>query len=311
VKKTPESESNAGDAPPKPGHRDWRFERGMRLFGSAGMKKLAASHVAVFGLGGVGSYAVEGLARSGVGRLTLVDFDLVCITNINRQLHALTRTVGQSKAELMGSRVRDINPKAEVRVAAEFYDKNTSDRLLEPRPDVVIDCIDNVTAKMHLVATCVGKGIPIVTALGSGAKFDPTRIRIVPLTETHTDPLGRALRKHIRRKHPVTDEQLARVVAVFSDEPVVLPITDHGGVVCGVDCVCPNHDNAYHTCKQRHVIYGTAAFVTSVFGMAAASAAVRMILGREPFSRVVTCEACGNVVDPTRPTRNKPKAAGG
>jgi len=249
------------------------------------MIKLADSHVAVFGLGGVGSYAVEGLARSGVGRLTLVDFDRVCVTNINRQLQALTGTVGEWKAELMAARVRSINPKAEVRAFNDFYHKDTSERLLSPRPDMVVDCIDNVTAKMHLVASCVEQDIPIVTTLGAGAKLDPTRIRIVPLPETHTDPLGRALRKHIRRKHDVTDTQLAKVVAVFSDEPVMLPIMDQGGAVCGVNCVCPNSDNTHHTCKQRHVIYGTTVFVTSVFGMAAASAAVRMLLGRDPFSR--------------------------
>ena len=264
---------------------DWRFERNMRLLGVAAMNKLAARHVAVFGLGGVGSYAVEGFARSGVGRLTLVDFDRVCVTNINRQLHAVTSTIGEWKTELMAARVCSINPNAKVYPYNEFYDKNTSARLLNPHPDLVVDCIDNVTAKMHLVASCVERNIPIVTTLGAGAKLDPTRIRIVPLANTHTDPLGRALRKHIRRKHNVTDQQLAKVVAVFSDEPVILPITDHAGIICGVNCACPNGDNAHHTCKKRHLIYGTAVFVTSVFGMVAASAAVRILLGMNPFSK--------------------------
>lgn len=264
---------------------DWRFERCARLLGAAAMDKLASSHVAVFGLGGVGSYAAEGLVRSGVGRLTLVDFDRVCVTNINRQLQALTGSVGEWKAELMAARVRAINPKAEVRAYTEFYNSDTSVRLLKPRPNVVVDCIDNVTAKMHLVASCVEQDIPIVTTLGAGAKLDPTRIKILPLPDTYTDPLGRALRKHIRRKHDMTDQQLVKVVAVFSDEPVILPIMDHSEAVCGVNCVCPNSANAHHTCKKRHVIYGTAVFVTSVFGMAAASAAVRMLLSMDPFSR--------------------------
>ncbi|MFA5343581.1 MAG: tRNA threonylcarbamoyladenosine dehydratase [Kiritimatiellia bacterium] len=279
------TETGKPPAEPPLARRDWRFERCGRLLGKAALHTLAGSHVAVFGLGGVGSYAAEGLARSGIGRLTLVDFDRVCVTNINRQLQALTDTVGAWKAELMAARVRAINPKAEVHAFNDFYNKDTAARLLDPRPDVVIDCIDNVTAKMHLVAGCIEQDIPIVTALGAGAKLDPTRIRIVPLTETHTDPLGRALRKYIRRKHAVTAPQLAKVVAVFSDEPVMLPITDDGGVVCGVNCVCPSGDNAHHTCKKRHVIYGAAVFVTSVFGMVAASAAVRMLVGRDPFSR--------------------------
>jgi len=264
--------------------RDWRFERSTRLFGTAAMKKLAGAHAAIFGMGGVGGYAAEALARTGIGHLTIVDFDKVCITNINRQLQALTNTVGESKAELIAARIRAINPRAEVRMCNEFYNKDSSARLLDPKPDIVLDCIDNVTAKMHLVATCAEQGIPIVTALGASAKLDPTRIRIVPLTDTHTDPLGRALRKYVRRKHDTTEEELAKVVAVFSDEPVRLPFTDHGGVVCGIDCVCPSSDNEHHTCKKRHVIYGTAAFVTAAFGMAAASAAVRMLLGMDPYS---------------------------
>lgn len=246
---------------------------------------LAGSHVAVFGLGGVGSYVAEGLARSGVGHLTLVDFDKVCVTNINRQLNALTGTVGQSKADLMADRVKAINPKAELRTCNEFYDKNTSAVLLDPEPDVVVDCIDNITAKMHLVATCCEREIKVVSALGASAKLDPTRVRIVPLTETHTDPLGRAVRKFVRRKHGVDESRLEKVVAVFSDEPVMMPLTDHGGIVCGVNCVCPNSDNEHHTCRKRHVIYGTSVCVTATFGMAAASAAIRMLLGLNPFSQ--------------------------
>ena len=271
------------------------------------MEKLAQSHVAVFGLGGVGSYAAEALARTGVGRLTLVEFDRVCVTNINRQLHALTGTVGRLKADLMAERIRAVNPGIDLRVCNEFYNRDTSASLLEPRPDIVIDCIDNVTAKMHLVATCVDLDLPIVATLGAAAKLDPTCIRVVPLTATHTDPLGRALRKHIRRKHDVTEEQLSRVVAVFSDEPVRQPFTDHGGVVCGVDCVCPSSDNEHHTCKKRHVIYGTAVFVVSAFGMAAASAAVRMLLGMVPLSRDIKCDRCGYVTDPTKSVIEKRK----
>ncbi len=278
--------------------KDWRFERTTRLFGSAKMRKLSASHVAIFGLGGVGGYTAEGLARTGIGRLTVVDFDRICVTNINRQLQALSGTVGQSKAELIAERIRAINPAAEIHTHVKFYNKDTSAELLEPAPDVVVDCIDNVTAKMHLVATCVEKNIPLVVTLGAGARVDPTCIRVVKLTETHTDPLGRALRKHIRRKHDVTEEQLEKVVAVFSDEVVRMPITDHGGVVCGVNCVCPSADNEFHTCKRRHVIYGTAVFVTSVFGMAAASAVVRMLLGMDPFSPVRRCENCNTVTEP-------------
>lgn len=304
MKKTPDEHD--GGTPAREPANDWRFERCTRLFGRAGMERLAGSNVSIFGLGGVGSYVAEGLARSGVGHITLVDFDRVCITNVNRQLHALSGTVGEYKAGVMGARLRIIAPKADVRVFTEFYDKDTSGRLLTPQPDMVVDCIDNVTAKMHLVATCVALDIPIVTVLGSGGKVDPTAVRVVPLASTHMDPLGRALRKHIRRKHSVTEEQLGRVMAVFSDEPVARPIVDHAGPVCGVDCVCPGSDNIHHTCRKRHVILGSAVFVTAVFGMAAASAAVRMLLGTSPVSRALIC-SCGNVLDPARPSKKKHK----
>ncbi|OGV62306.1 MAG: hypothetical protein A2498_00165 [Lentisphaerae bacterium RIFOXYC12_FULL_60_16] len=287
---------------------DFRFERCARLVGAAAMQRLADARVAVFGLGGVGSYAAEGLARSGVGHLTAVDFDRVCVTNINRQIQALTGTVGQSKAELMRSRMLDINPRMEVNAFTEFYNHQSAPHLLDPRPDVVIDCIDNVTAKMHLVARCIEQQIPVITSLGAGAKLDPSRVRIVSLMDTHTDPLGRALRKHIRRKHPVTDEQLAGVFAVFSDEPVRQPITDQESIVCGVNCVCPGGDNAFHSCKRRHVIYGTMVFVTAVFGMAAAGAAVKLLLGLDPLSPSEACDACGAIPGepPPRRRRNRP-----
>lgn len=260
------------------------------------MKTLAARRAAVFGLGGVGSCAAEALARSGVGHLTLVDFDRVCVTNMNRQLHALTGTLGAPKAGLMAARVREINPGIEVLAVERFYDKTTSAELLDPRPDVVIDAIDNVTAKMHLVATCVRDGLPLVTALGSAAKLDPTRIRIVPLTATHTDPLGRALRKFTRRKHDATDEHLARVWAVFSDEPPAPAATAVESAVCGVNCVCPGGDNPHHTCARRRLILGSAMFVTAAFGMAAASAAIRLLLGMSPASPREVCRKCATPV---------------
>ena len=136
------------------------------------MERLDGAQVTVFGLGGVGSYAVEGLARSGVGHLTLVDFDDVCVTNINRQLHALASTVGKAKSDLMAERVKAINPAADVKAIKAFYDSESSESLLAPAPDYIVDCIDNVTAKMHLIVSCIQRGIPLVTCLGASAKVD-------------------------------------------------------------------------------------------------------------------------------------------
>jgi tRNA A37 threonylcarbamoyladenosine dehydratase len=255
-----------------------RFDRLARLLGSKGIRRLMESHVSVFGLGGVGSYAAEGLARSAVGKLTLVDFDEVCLTNFNRQLHAVEGSVGKSKAELMEARVRAINPQCDVKAPRIFYEKTTSKQLLDPRPDVVVDCIDNVTAKLHLLATCVKEGIPVVSCLGASAKIDPTRVRTAPLTETHTDPLAQAIRKNLRRKYSMKDDTMEKIVAVFSDETVIWPDADYKSALCGVDCICPSGQNPHHTCQKRRVLHGSSVFVTSVFGMVAASAATRILL---------------------------------
>jgi tRNA A37 threonylcarbamoyladenosine dehydratase len=250
-----------------------------RLVGPDAMERIARGHVGVFGLGGVGSYAVEALARSGVGRMTLVDFDAVCITNFNRQLHAVQGAVGKSKAALMAERARAINPAVTLRVEHAFYNKNSAEPLLSDPPDILLDCIDNVTAKMHLLVECLQRGISVVTLLGAAAKLDPTRIRVVPLTETYTDPLARAMRKFTKRRHGVTDEDLRRVIAVFSDEPVINPHAGYRSPVCGNDCVCPGGENDLHSCQKRNVIHGSAVFVTAVFGMVAASVAVRHLAG--------------------------------
>jgi len=258
---------------------NFRFDRMTRLVGGVAMRKLARSHAAVFGLGGVGSYAAEALARSGVGRLTLVDFDTVCITNFNRQMHAVHDALGRPKAELMAERVRQINPSIEVHAPREFYRKETADVLLDPAPDIMLDCTDNITAKMHLLVECLKRNIPVITALGAAAKLDPTRVRVVPLPETFNDPLARAIRKFSKRKHGVTDKDLEKIIAVFSDEPVIMPHPGHKSPLCGVNCVCPGGDNPFHSCKKRHVIYGSAVFVTAVFGMIAAGTAVRCLAG--------------------------------
>jgi tRNA A37 threonylcarbamoyladenosine dehydratase len=241
------------------------------------MARLAQSHVAVLGLGGVGSFAVEGLVRSGVGELTLVDFDSVCITNLNRQLHALTSTLGQPKVELMTERVRAINPACRIHAVHEFFNEASADRIFSPAWQIVIDCIDNITAKMFLLATCCRRQVPVISCLGASAKLDPTRVHTAPLVDTHTDRLGRSLRKFLRRRHRMTDAELAYITAVFSDEGTVWPDRSYQGTICGQNCVCPNPDNKHHTCEARHIIHGSAVFVTSVFGMVAAAEAVRRL----------------------------------
>src|SRR4051812_7859464 len=155
------------ELPPRPFKLHRRFDRTGRLLGDAAMERLAQAHVTVFGLGGVGSYAVEGLVRSGVGHLTLVDFDAVCVTNTNRQLHATVRGVGKPMAELMAQRCKEINPEVQVRAVQEFYREELAETLLTGEEDFVVDAIDNVKAKLHLLHRSLSLKVPVVSSMGA------------------------------------------------------------------------------------------------------------------------------------------------
>jgi tRNA A37 threonylcarbamoyladenosine dehydratase len=241
------------------------------------MERLFAAHVMVIGLGGVGSFAVEALARSGVGRLTLVDFDRVCVTNTNRQLQAVHGVVGKGKAALLAERVRLINPQAQATPVAQFYGERTAEAILAARPDHVIDAIDNVSAKCHLLAECRRLAIPVVSALGAAGRWDPTQLRTVDLAETRRDPLADAVRRLLRRKHGFPAEGPFGIAAVYSEEMPRDPIELGYDGAEGFRCVCPGGSNDFHSCEERRLIYGTASFVTGAFGLAAAGLVVRAI----------------------------------
>jgi len=258
-----------------------RFDRMGRLVGDAGMSRLFGSHVLVVGLGGVGSFAAESLARSGVGKLTIVDFDLICVTNANRQLHALRGTTGKPKAQVMAERLRLINPRCEVAPLQEFYSAAASDAILAGQPDLVVDAIDNLAAKTHLIATCRARGLPLVVSGGASGRLDPTQIRVADLNAADGDPFLAATRKLLRKAHdfPHRDKEPWGIPAVFSREPARDPLElayDEGQ---GFRCVCPQGENDLHGCMHRNVIYGTASFVTGAFGLTCASVAVRTLLG--------------------------------
>lgn len=256
-----------------------RFDRMGRLVGDPVMRKLMSSHVMVVGIGGVGSWAAESLARSGVGEITVVDFDEVCITNANRQLHAIQGMVGKKKAEVMGERLRKINPQAKINIITEFYNEEKSAEMLfgltptksdcKRAPDYVVDAIDNLTAKAHLLATCVKENIPVVTSAGSAAKLDPLRIQKADLAETHTCPLAHQLRKILRQKYDFPEKQFG-ITCIFSDEKVMMPEELFYDKGMGFKCVCPK-TNDFHGCDNRNMIYGSASFVTGAFGLAMAS----------------------------------------
>lgn len=263
-----------------------RFDRIGRLFGDSAMARLQHTHVVVIGLGGVGSLAAESLVRSGVGRITLVDFDLVCVTNVNRQLQAMRGNVGKPKASVLAERLRKVNPAAEIKAVPLFYEARLADRMLNGA-DWVVDAIDNLTAKAHLVAECRKRDIPIVVSTGASGRMDPTRIRITDLNRTTVDPLAASLRKILRQKHDFPRGKAKwQIPAVFSDEALADPVALAYDGDDGFGCVCPNGENDVHTCEDRNVIWGTAGFVTGAFGLACASVVVRGIVADDPLAAV-------------------------
>ena len=256
-----------------------RFDRMGRLLGDGPMARLRGAHVVVIGLGGVGGVAAESLVRSGVGRVTLVDFDLVCVTNTNRQVQAMRGTIGKPKASVLAERLRLINPQASIKAVPLFYEARIADKLLSGDIDFVVDAIDNVTAKCHLLAECHKRGLPVVCSTGASGRIDPTCVQVADLAHTRIDPLAGVVRKILRQQYDFPRKGDFGIQAVFSHEPVRTPfeLTYDGGE--GFRCVCPNGDNHHHTCDDRNVIWGTAGFVTGTFGLTCASVVVRQLSG--------------------------------
>lgn len=190
-----------------------RFQRTKLLLGEENFSKLCATTVAIFGVGGVGSFAVEALARSGIGHLVLIDKDNIDATNINRQIHALNSTVGRSKVEVMRERIRDINPAAQVDTIQKFFlpDANTEDFFI-CRYDYVVDAIDTLTAKIFLVEECTRRGIKIISSMGAGNKLDATRFKVSDIFQTSVDPVVKIMRKRLK------EQKIKRLKVVWSDE---------------------------------------------------------------------------------------------
>lgn len=251
-----------------------RFGAVARLLGRAGLERLARAHVCVVGVGGVGSWTVEGLARSGLGALTLIDLDDVCVTNVNRQLPALDGQIGRPKVAVLAERVRLINPGCRLECAPELFTASSAARLLAPGFDHVVDAIDSVTNKALLIASAVARGLRVVTVGGAGGRGDPTRIRTGDLGEVSGDELLRLVRKKLRRAHGFAPgEQTGRmhfgVRAVWSEERQVFPRAD------GTCAAEPEPGgNLKLDCESG---FGTAVFVTGAFGLAAAGEVVRAI----------------------------------
>ncbi len=247
-----------------------RFAGVERLYGAVGLARLQASHVAVVGVGGVGSWTVESLARSGVGELTLVDLDEVCINNVNRQLHAIDGEVGRLKVDVLADRVARINPEATVHAWPAFFTERTADEFFARGFDLVIDAIDTLRHKIVLVDGCRRRDLPLVVAGGAGGRRDPTRIRTRDLANTTNDALLRDLRRQLRREFDYPRAGEWGISAVFSEERPVFPGPD--GTVCAKPA---DGGPAKLDCATG---YGTATHVTGTFGFALAAAAIDRIV---------------------------------
>ncbi|MCC0631667.1 tRNA threonylcarbamoyladenosine dehydratase [Clostridioides sp. ZZV15-6388] len=223
------------------------------LVGDDGIEKLKNSNVIVFGVGGVGSFTVEALARAGVGNLTIVDFDDVDITNINRQIPALHSTVGKYKVDVMEERILDINPNINIKKIRNLYNKDTSSEILIEKYDYVVDAIDMVSSKIHLIETCEKKGLKIISSMGMGNKLDPTKIVVTDIHKTSTCPLAKVMRKELR------DRGIKKLKVVYSTEQ---PIELKKKVING-----------------KKVTPGSVSFVPSVGGLVIASVIVNELLG--------------------------------
>lgn len=249
-----------------------RFSRTELLIGTKGLSTLADKHVMICGVGGVGSYAAEALGRAGIGKITLVDFDDICLTNINRQIHALTSTVGQPKVEAMAARLRDINPAAAIVPVKEFFSGENADRLLVPRPDYVLDAIDHFTAKASLITACRQQGIPIISSMGAANKLDPTKIEVSDISSTRNCRMARSMRKILKNAGIVSGVQVVYSTELHRE---LDPATSTG---CGTDCICPNQSEQTFRCEHRRVILGSISFIPSIFGLTMAGAVVNELL---------------------------------
>lgn len=247
-----------------------QFSRTELLFGKEAMDKLSNARVAIFGIGGVGGYTAEALARSGVGTFDLFDDDKVCLTNINRQIIATRKTVGKYKIEVMKERILEINPKAIVNTHQTFYTPEVADQYDFSLYTYIVDAIDTVTAKLELVVRAGSQNIPIISCMGAGNKLDPTQFEVTDIYKTSICPLAKVMRKELRVRG------IKKLKVVYSKEPARKPIEDMS-ISCRANCICP--PGAERKCTDRRQIPGSTAFVPSVAGLILAGEVIKDITG--------------------------------
>jgi len=243
-----------------------QFSRTELLLGHDNMEKLKNARVAVFGIGGVGGFTVEALARSGVGTLDLIDDDRVCLTNINRQIIATRKTIGQYKVDAAKERILDINQDAVVNTYKTFFMPDTADTFDFSAYDYVVDAIDTVTGKIMLVEAAQKAGTPIISSMGAGNKLDPTAFEVADIYKTSVCPLAKVMRRELKKRG------IRKLKVVYSKEKALTPIDDTVNS-CRSHCICP--PGSARTCTQRRQIPGSTAFVPSVVGLIIAGEVIK------------------------------------
>ena len=246
-----------------------QFSRTELLLGKEAMNKLENSRVAVFGIGGVGGYVCEALARSGVYSFDLVDDDKVCLTNLNRQIIATRSTIGKYKVDVAKARVLDINPKAVVNTYQTFYVPETAEQFDFSQYDYVVDAIDTVTGKINLVMQAEQTHTPIISSMGAGNKMDPTAFRVADIYKTSVCPLAKVMRRELKKRG------IKKLKVVYSEEKPLTPIEDES-ISCKSHCVCP--PGTVHKCTQRRQVPGSNAFVPSVVGLIIAGEVIKDLI---------------------------------
>lgn len=243
-----------------------QFSRTELLLGKEAMDRLANSRVAVFGIGGVGGYVCEALVRTGVGAFDLIDDDKICLTNLNRQIIATRKTVGQYKVDVMKERMLEINPKVDVRVHKCFFLPENAEEFPFEEYDYIVDAVDTVTAKISLVMKAQEMNIPIISSMGAGNKLDASKFQVADIYKTKVCPLAKVMRRELKKRG------VKKLKVVYSEEQPTRPIEDMS-IICRTRCICP--PGAKHKCTERRDIPGSVAFVPSVVGLIIAGEVVK------------------------------------
>ena len=245
-----------------------QFSRTELLIGKVGIEKLQNAKVAVFGIGGVGSFVVEGLVRAGVGHFILVDDDKVCLTNLNRQIIATRKTVGKQKVEVEKERILEINPNAKVEIYQEFFMPDSKE-IIDDTVDYIVDAVDTVTAKIELVVRANKLNIPIISSMGTGNKLDPTRLEVTDIYKTSICPLAKVMRKELRTRN------IKKLKVVYSKEEPIKP-NQESESSCKTNCICP--PGTARKCTIRNQVPGSVSFVPSVAGLIIAGEVIKDII---------------------------------